>query len=151
MNTKRGKTNYRNHKLSRLKGISQVSIKMCPLILQEALQSQLTWPMVSQRDWTTNKISCMDWTWPSYTYIADVQLGLHMQSITIRAESVSDSDSVACLWIPFPLLGCLVWPHWERMHLELVRLDMSGQVGPVMGKGVWEVWTGMGDRDWSGC
>lgn len=35
-----------------------------------------------------------------------VQLGLHVGSPTARAEVVP--KAVACLWIPFPSLGCLV-------------------------------------------
>ena len=30
--------------------------------------------------------------------------------------AVSNLDSVTCLWISFPLLGCLVWPQWESIH-----------------------------------
>ena len=35
---------------------------------------------------------------PPYTFVADVQLGLHMGPLTIGAGAVS--DSVACDWIP---------------------------------------------------
>jgi len=34
------------------------------------------------------------------TYVADMQLGLHLGPLTIGAGAVS--GSVACLWVPFP-------------------------------------------------
>jgi len=49
-----------------------------------------------------------------------------VSSQIIRAGAVS--DFVACLWIPFPYLGCLVWPQKERIHLVLLRLAVPGQV-----------------------
>ena len=40
--------------------------------------------------------------------------------------AVSDLASVTCLWISFPLLGCLVCPQWESMHLFLMPLNVPG-------------------------
>jgi hypothetical protein len=34
------------------------------------------------------------------TFVVDVQLGLQVGLLTTAAVAVSDSDSVACLWIP---------------------------------------------------
>lgn len=44
-------------------------------------------------------------------------------------DSVSDADSVACLLDPFSLMGYLVKPQWERMHLVLMWPDVPVQVG----------------------
>ena len=65
-----------------------------------------------------------------YTFVANVLLGLHVGPLTIGAGAVS--DSVVRFWIP--LLDCLVWPQWERMHLVLLQLDLAGQVG-IWGRG----------------
>ena len=40
-----------------------------------------------------------------YTFVADVQLDLHVIPLTIRAMAVF--DSAPCLWSPFPLAGLL--------------------------------------------
>lgn len=43
------------------------------------------------------------WTGPRpHTYLDDMQLGLHVDPKQLEQGAVSDSDSVACLWIPFP-------------------------------------------------
>jgi hypothetical protein len=44
---------------------------------------------------------------PYYTYVSDMQLGSPNNWIWERAVS----DSVACLWMPFSKLACLVWPY----------------------------------------
>lgn len=58
------------------------------------------------------------------TFVPDVQLDLHVGPLTIGAGAVS--DSVACHWIPFPYLDCLVGPQWERMSLALLQFDFQG-------------------------
>ena len=50
-----------------------------------------------------------------------------MSLLTIGAESVP--DSVACHWIPFSLLDCLVGPQWEEMNLTLMQLVVTGWNG----------------------
>jgi hypothetical protein len=50
--------------------------------------------------------------------IVDMQLGLHMGPPTTGEGAVT--DCVACLWILFPPLGCLVWPQWERICINLM-------------------------------
>ena len=47
-----------------------------------------------------NQRARMGWTQAPYTYVTDVQLGLHVGPLTAGTGAVS--DSVACLWIPFP-------------------------------------------------
>ena len=47
----------------------------------------------------------MDWTLVSYTYVANVQLGLHVGSPTIGVVAISGLNSVACIWKLFPLAG----------------------------------------------
>ena len=45
----------------------------------------------------------MDWTKAPYIFVADVQLGLHVDPLIIGAiGAVFDLDSVACNWIPSP-------------------------------------------------
>lgn len=51
-------------------------------------------------------------------YAADAHLGLYVGSLTIRSRAVS--DSVACHWMSFLYLDCLVGSQWERMHLVLL-------------------------------
>ena len=48
----------------------------------------------------------MGWPQAPYTFKAHVQLGLHVNPSTTGVGTVS--DSVACHWIPFPYLDCLV-------------------------------------------
>lgn len=71
------------------------------------------------KSWT---LPCIGWslhlTTAPRTYATDVELGLYVGPLTTRTGTVS--DSVACLWIPFPWLGCLVWLQWKRMHLVLL-------------------------------
>jgi hypothetical protein len=45
------------------------------------------------------------------------------------------SVSLACHWISFPKLGCLVWSQWERTHLVLLELDVPELVGTQGGGG----------------
>ena len=59
-----------------------------------------------------------------------MQFRLHVSTLTTDAGVVA--DSVACLLIPFPQLGCLVWPQWEKMHL-VVGIDMPEWVGSHAG------------------
>ena len=40
---------------------------------------------------TTNQGASMGWTSAVYTFVADVQIGLHMGSLTTGAGAVSDS------------------------------------------------------------
>lgn len=61
--------------------------------------------------------------------MANVQLSLHLGSLKTGEGSVS--DSVTWLWIPFPYLGYLVWPQWERMGLVLQQLGTQEE-----GKGI---------------
>jgi hypothetical protein len=56
-----------------------------------------------------------------------VKLSFHVDSLTIGLRAVS--VSVACLWIPFPVLGCLVWPQSERIFLVLLQPDVPGWFG----------------------
>ena len=73
-------------------------------IPQEDLQSQLTWAHDG-----TEKLDHQPWAGPrSPAHRADMQLGLHMGLLIIGAGSVS--DSITCLWIHLPYLGCFVWP-----------------------------------------
>ena len=62
-----------------------------------------------------------------------------------------DSDSVACLWVLFPLLGCLVWPQWEKMCLlTCARMgDTKGRtlLSEEKGTGEGEIIMGGGDRE----
>ena len=69
-------------------------------------------------DWTTNQRACRNWTLTSYTFVAHVQLGLHVCPITIGARA--DSDSVACYWIPFPSWTAWFGTQWESMCLSLL-------------------------------
>ena len=48
---------------------------------------------------------------PSNAIIADMHLGPHVDPLTFEVGSVS--DSVACHWISFPYLDCLLGPQWE--------------------------------------
>jgi hypothetical protein len=56
---------------------------------------------------------------------------LEIPLLTIGAGTIS--DSVACLWLPFPYLDYIVGPQWERMSLVLQEFDMPGQVGTYGG------------------
>jgi hypothetical protein len=47
-----------------------------------------------------------------------MQLGLHVGPLTVGAEAVF--DSVACHWIPFLELDCLIRPQWKKMDLVLL-------------------------------
>ena len=58
------------------------------------------------------------------TFVADVQLGLHVGPLSIEPRAVS--DSVVCHWIFFSYLNCLVEPQQERRCLVLLRLDVPG-------------------------
>jgi hypothetical protein len=62
-----------------------------------------------------------------YTFVANVQLGVHVDPLSIGARGVS--DSVFCHSIPFPWLDCLVGPKWKRMHLVFWGLDIPGKGG----------------------
>ena len=48
---------------------------------------------------------------PLYTYVTDVQLGLH-----VGPEQLEQGLSQKLL--PIHGIGCLVWPQWERTHLD---------------------------------
>ena len=69
----------------------------------------------------------MDLVPPPQIYVADEQLGLHEDTPTNGVQAVP--ESIACLWIQFPLLGHLVLPQWEKMQC----LDVPGW-GHVQGK-----------------
>jgi hypothetical protein len=56
-----------------------------------------------------------------------MQLGLHVGPPTTGVGVVS--DSVACHWISFPHLDCLVGPQWERKCLVLLELGVLGWGG----------------------
>ena len=58
------------------------------------------------KDWTTNQGACVGLTYIIYIYVTFVQLCLLMGLLTVGIGAVS--DSVACLWDPFLLLGCLI-------------------------------------------
>ena len=70
-----------------------------PVTLQEDLQSQPTWVQGSHRDGATNQRACRVWTLVPYTFVADVQFGLHVGPLTIGVGAVS--DFVACRWLHF--------------------------------------------------
>lgn len=55
----------------------------------------------------------------------------NVDPLTIGAGAVS--DSVACHWILFSLLDCLVGPQWERICLVLLGLDVPQLDGTQVG------------------
>ena len=59
------------------------------------------------------------------TYVAEGQLGLHVDLLTSGEGAIS--VSVDCHWIPFSYLDCLVGPQWERMGLVLLGLNRCPQ------------------------
>ena len=83
-----------------------------------------------------------------YTYVPEVQLGLHVGLPTIGAGAIP--DSVACLWILFSSLGFL---QWEGMCLVLQRPGVPGwictqeDVSLLRGEGLVEG----GDSEKQGC
>ena len=62
-----------------------------------------------------------------------LHLGLHVGSLTIGVEAVS--DSVACHWILFPYLDCLFGLEWERICLVLLNWDVPWWSGTQNGRG----------------
>jgi hypothetical protein len=67
---------------------------------QEDQQSQLTWILGALRDWATNQRAHTGWT-----YVADVQLSLHVGHPTTGAGVVP--KAAACLWNLFPSWAAL--------------------------------------------
>lgn len=61
-------------------------------------------------------------TQSSYVHVTDVQLGLHLGPLTTGAGPVS--DSMTCLWILHPKLGCLIYPQQEKTYQVLLQLDV---------------------------
>ena len=99
----------------------------------EDLQSQLTWAHGASQKLNYQPKS---WAGPSSNTWAGPR-PLHICSRCAAWSSCRSTNnwsrdclnSVACLWITFLYLGCLVWPKWDGMHLVLIQLDVPGQVG----------------------
>lgn len=51
-----------------------------------------------------------------------MHLDLHVGTLKIRVGAIS--ESVACLWVPLPKLGCLVLLHFKRICLVLLQMDV---------------------------
>jgi hypothetical protein len=64
---------------------------------------------------------------PRPTFVAKVQLGLHVGPLTSEAGAVS--VSVPCHWVPFPLPGPSGWVSVKRKCLVLVGPDDLGWGG----------------------
>jgi hypothetical protein len=73
-------------------------------------------------------------------YVAEVQCGLHVGSSTIVVGAVP--DSVACLWILFPCLGCLFWLQCYAVtwcaRVDLYGRRRGGGEGRDCMRGDWE-------------
>jgi hypothetical protein len=78
---------------------------------------------------------------PSMTYVAEGQLGLHVDLLIIGEGAIS--VSVDCHWIPFSYLDCLVGPQWERMGLVLLGLNRCPQ---GMCHVLQSVWADLGEQ-----
>ena len=114
----------------------------CSRIPQEDLEStNLGEPTGAHRGWTTNQRACS-----GPIFVADVQLGLHVDPLTIGAEPAV--HSVACHWIPFPMLDCLVGPQWEAFPPAGIRCPRAcwyprgapplwGEREGIIGRGNW--------------
>jgi hypothetical protein len=61
-----------------------------------------------------------------------VQLGLYVDIKQLELEL--SQKLLHIMWNMLFLLGCLVWPQWERMHLASPRIEVPGwedtQEGP---------------------
>lgn len=71
------------------------------------------------RDWTTNQRAYLGRTLGPWLYVADMQFGLADGPIT-EAGAIPKAVVYIC-----SMLGCLFWPHLERMSLSLERLDVQ--------------------------
>ena len=71
-------------------------------MLQDDLESQLTWAHRGSQRLTYQHGVFIDWTWGPYTYVSDVQLGLHVGSLTAGMGAVSEVNSVSSRWTLSP-------------------------------------------------
>jgi hypothetical protein len=65
--------------------------------------------MEAHKEWTTNKRVCLGWTQIPYTYVADVQLGFHVDPTRIRAQAVFSLTQTL-----LPAFGSL-YPSWASL------------------------------------